>query len=88
MIDRILDDLTGIDTIWLAVLSFFLPFAETVALLDLLVPGEVGMVVVGVHHGKKAEVATGKTRVNAGDRAIVFVLPARIADAERAFAAA
>lgn len=48
MIDDLLEDLTGVDTLWLAVVSFFLPFGETVAFLDFLVPGEVGMIIVGV----------------------------------------
>jgi len=48
VIESILDDLTGIETIWLAVIAFLLPFGETVAFLDFLVPGEVGMVIVGV----------------------------------------
>lgn len=48
MIDELLEDLTGVDTIWLAIVSFFLPFGETVAFLDFLVPGEVGMIIVGV----------------------------------------
>ena len=48
MIDEFLDDLAGIETGWLALVAFLLPFGETVAFLDFLVPGEVGMVLVGV----------------------------------------
>ena len=48
MIDGLLDDLTGVDTLWLAIVAFFLPFGETVAFLDFLVPGVVGMIIVGV----------------------------------------
>lgn len=44
-----------------------------------------GMLVAAVDHGKKSEVATGKTVVNPGDRAIVFVLPSMMAKAERLF---
>ncbi|MFN3596416.1 MAG: Trk system potassium transporter TrkA [Rubricoccaceae bacterium] len=46
-----------------------------------------GLLVGGVVHGRHAEVATGETRLHAGDRAVVFALPDRVADAERAFAA-
>lgn len=44
-----------------------------------------GMLVAAVDHGKKSEVATGKTVVNAGDKAIVFVLPSKMAQTERLF---
>ena len=44
-----------------------------------------GMLVAAVDHGKKSEVATGNTVVNAGDKAIVFVLPSRLAQTERLF---
>lgn len=47
MANYLLDRIGDLELFWLAVLAFFLPFAETVAFLDLLVPGEVGMVVVG-----------------------------------------
>jgi undecaprenyl-diphosphatase len=61
MIDGFLDDLAGIDTIWLAVIAFFLPFGETVAFLDFLVPGEVGMVLVGVAARTPGRVAVAIT---------------------------
>ena len=44
MIEGLLDGLAGLDTHWFLLLAFFLPFGETVALLDAIVPGEVGMV--------------------------------------------
>ena len=47
MIESLLDGLAGLDTHWFLLLAFFLPFGETVALLDAIVPGEVGMVLVG-----------------------------------------
>lgn len=47
MIDDFLDRVAELDLEWLAVLAFFLPFAETVALLDVIVPGEVGLVLIG-----------------------------------------
>ena len=47
MIEGLLDGLAGLDTHWFLLLAFFLPFGETVALLDAIVPGEVGMVLVG-----------------------------------------
>ncbi|MGI9624493.1 MAG: DedA family protein [Acidimicrobiales bacterium] len=47
MIERILEGLAGLDTHWFLLLTFFLPFGETVAFLDAVVPGEVGLVFVG-----------------------------------------
>ena len=47
MINDFLDRLSELDLGWLTVLAFLLPFGETVALLDVLVPGEVGMIFVG-----------------------------------------
>lgn len=44
-----------------------------------------GMLIAAVDHGKKSEVATGKTEINAGDRAIVFVIPSLMSKAERMF---
>jgi trk system potassium uptake protein TrkA len=44
-----------------------------------------GLIVAAVDHGKKSEVATGDTVVSAGDRAIVFVLPSVVAEAEKLF---
>ncbi len=47
MIDDLLDRVAELDLEWLAALAFFLPFGETVALLDVIVPGEVGLVFIG-----------------------------------------
>ena len=47
MIESLLDGLAGLDTHWFLLIAFFLPFGETVALLDAIVPGEVGMVLIG-----------------------------------------
>lgn len=47
MIDDLLDRVAELDLEWLAALAFFLPFGETVALLDVIVPGEVGLVLIG-----------------------------------------
>jgi trk system potassium uptake protein TrkA len=46
-----------------------------------------GMLVAGVVHGKTAEVATGTTRVEAGDHAYVFVAPGVVREVERLFTA-
>ncbi len=47
MLDSFLADLGGIGLVWLCVLAFALAFGETALFTDLVVPGEVGMVVVG-----------------------------------------
>ncbi len=47
MLDSLLDEVAGLSTGWLAAIAFLLPFGETVALLDFVVPGEVGLVFVG-----------------------------------------
>jgi membrane protein DedA with SNARE-associated domain len=47
VLDGFLADVGGLGLLWLCVLAFGLAFAETAMFLDLLVPGEVGMVVVG-----------------------------------------
>ena len=52
-------------------------------LMDLKVPK--GMLVSAVMNGKHVEIATGETEILAGDRAIVFVLPNHLADAEKFF---
>ena len=44
-----------------------------------------GILIGAVQHGRDVEVAMGDTQIHAGDRAIVFVMPDRIADAERYF---
>jgi membrane protein DedA with SNARE-associated domain len=43
----LLDDVGGLGSPWLQLLAFGLAFGETAFLLDLVVPGEVGMVLVG-----------------------------------------
>ncbi len=47
MIESLLDGLADLDAGWFYLLAFVLPFGETVALLDAIVPGEVGMVLLG-----------------------------------------
>ncbi|MDG2113013.1 MAG: DedA family protein [Actinomycetota bacterium] len=47
MINDLLDRLSELDIALLVVVAFLLPFGETVALLDFVVSGEVGMVFVG-----------------------------------------
>ena len=51
MINDLLDRLEELELVWMVLLAFFLPFGETVAFLDFLVPGEVGMVLVGAAAG-------------------------------------
>jgi membrane protein DedA with SNARE-associated domain len=43
----LLDEIGGLGSPWLQLVAFGLAFAETAFLLDLVVPGEVGLVVVG-----------------------------------------
>ena len=47
MIESLLDRLAELDAGWIYLLAFVLPFGETVALLDAIVPGEVGLVLLG-----------------------------------------
>lgn len=47
MAERLLEEIASLDAPWLLVLAFLLPFGETVALLDTVVPGEVGLIVIG-----------------------------------------
>ena len=47
MIDGFLADVGGIGLLWLCLLAFGLAFGEAALFMDLLVPGEVGMVVLG-----------------------------------------
>jgi membrane-associated protein len=47
LVEDLLDDVARIGGVWLHVAAFLLAFGETAFLTDLLVPGEVGMVVVG-----------------------------------------
>ncbi|MDX1547725.1 MAG: Trk system potassium transporter TrkA [Rhodothermales bacterium] len=54
-------------------------------LRELAVPDGMLMGAV-VHSNGSVEVATGETQIEPGDRAIVFVLPGHIAEAERYFA--
>lgn len=44
-----------------------------------------GMLVGAVMHGKDIDVATGETKLEAGDRAIVFAMPHLVDDIERKF---
>jgi membrane protein DedA with SNARE-associated domain len=46
-VERFLDDLAGLGGGWLLVAAFLLAFGETAFLTDLLVPGDVGLVIVG-----------------------------------------
>lgn len=52
-------------------------------LKNLSLPNEI--LIGAVLHGEKVEVATGETRVEPGDRAIMFVLPGCIEEAEAYF---
>lgn len=47
MLEQFLDQVADLHLAWLALLAFALPFGETVAFLDVIVPGEVGLVFVG-----------------------------------------
>jgi len=72
MIESLLDELAGLDTHWLFLLVFLLPFGETVVLLDAIVPGEVGLVLVGAAARQAdvnlvAVVAVGATGAAVGD---------------------
>ena len=59
MINDLLDRLEELELVWLALLALFLPFGETVAFLDFVVPGEVGMVLVGASAaGQPERIAT------------------------------
>lgn len=51
MISGILDQLADLHLGWLAAIAFLLPFGETVALLDLVAPGEIGLVFIGAAAG-------------------------------------
>jgi membrane protein DedA with SNARE-associated domain len=46
-VERLLDDVAAAGSGWLLFAAFLLAFGETAFLLDLLVPGEVGLVFVG-----------------------------------------
>lgn len=54
------------------------------SLMNLNLPA--GILIGAVLHGSDLEVAAGLTRIQAGDRAYVFVLPAMVAKAEALFA--
>lgn len=47
MLEGLLSDLSGLGTLGLCLLALGLAFGETAIFMDLVVPGEVGMVVVG-----------------------------------------
>jgi len=72
MIEGLLDGLGSLDAHWFLLLAFFLPFGETVALLDAIVPGEVGMVFIGAAAGQAnvpllAVIAVGSAGAFLGD---------------------
>lgn len=46
-IEDLLDDVASIGAGWLLLVAFFLAFAETALFADLIVPGEVGLIVAG-----------------------------------------
>ncbi len=77
MLDDLLARVAELDLGWLAALAFFLPFGETVALLDVLVPGEVGLVLVGAAAGTPPRVlvvfAMGALGAFCGDSVSWFV---------------
>lgn len=52
MIEGLLDKIGDLAPHWFLLLAFFLPFGETVALLDAVVPGEVGLVLLGAAAGQ------------------------------------
>lgn len=52
MFDYLLDRLAGADPLLLHLGAFFLAFGETAMFLDFVVPGEVGLVVVGAASGR------------------------------------
>lgn len=54
-------------------------------LMNLKLPA--GVLVGAVSNGKEVEIATGLTRINAGDSAFIFVMPGQIAKVESLFAA-
>jgi membrane protein DedA with SNARE-associated domain len=51
----LLDDVGRLGSPWLQLVAFGLAFAETAFLLDLVVPGEIGMVVVGAAAARGGE---------------------------------
>lgn len=53
------------------------------SLMNLKLPG--GILIAAVLKGKDIEIATGMTRIEAGDRAYIFVMPGMIAQAEKLF---
>ena len=52
-------------------------------LRDLSLPS--GLLIGAVHYNGRVEVATGDTHIQAGSRAIIFVLPTSVSEAERYF---
>jgi len=47
MIEGLLDGIADLDAVWLLALAFFLPYGECVAVLDMIVPGELGLIIIG-----------------------------------------
>jgi len=47
MIESLIERIAELEPHWLLLLAFLLPLGETVALVDFLVPGELGLVVIG-----------------------------------------
>ncbi|MFN3216802.1 MAG: DedA family protein [Acidimicrobiales bacterium] len=78
MIESLLDRLADLDAVWLYVLAFVLPFGETVALLDAIVPGEIGLVLLGAAAARAevslvAIIAIGSLGAFAGDSVSWYV---------------
>lgn len=72
--DRIIDGIARLDAPWLHLAAGGLAFGETAIFLDLLVPGEVGMVVVGASaaagdHSLPLVIAAAAIGATAGDSA-------------------
>lgn len=47
MVEDLLEQIASLDAPWLLLLAFLFPLGETIALLDTIVPGEVGLIVIG-----------------------------------------
>lgn len=78
MIEGLLDRLADLDAVWLYLLAFVLPFGETVALLDAIVPGEVGLVLLGAAAARAdvsvvSIIAIGSVGAFAGDSVSWYV---------------
>ena len=78
MIESLLDQVAELDPHWFLLLALFLPFGETVALLDAVVPGEVGLIVLGAAAAQSdvplmAVVAAGVAGAFLGDSTSWFI---------------